>query len=134
MLPDMPVPVTALYAGLNAIIMLGLAALVVAQRYRTRIGLGDGGEGRLRQAIRAHANNAEYVPMALILIGVLELMSAPLALLHLLGAALTVGRIAHPIGLYASPDASPGRLIGTVLTWSTLAVAAIACLYYAIAA
>lgn len=130
---EFPVPVTALYAGLNALIMLGLACAIPPQRIKKRIGLGHGGDARLEQAIRAHANNTEHVPMALLLIGLLELMAAPLWLLHALGAALTLARLAHAQGLYQTPLASPGRFVGTVFTWTVMGIGALTCLYYSTA-
>lgn len=129
---EFPVTVTALYAGLNALIMLGLASAIPPQRIKRHVGLGHGGDARLEQAIRAHANNTEHVPMALLLIGLLELMAAPFSLLHGLGAALTLARIAHAQGLYQTPLASPGRFIGTAFTWAVMGIGAIACLCYGV--
>ena len=131
---EFPVPVTALYAGLNALIMLALAAAIPPQRIKKQVGLGDGGDARLEQAVRAHGNNIEHVPMALLLIGLLELMAAPLWLLHGLGAALTLASLAHAQGLYQTPLASPGRFFGTALTWMVMGIGAVTCLHYAVMA
>ncbi len=133
-MPDLPVPITALYAGLNALIMLVLAGVIPRMRFKYQVGLGDGGHERLRQAMRAHGNCVETVPMAIVLIGLLELMAAPVWLLHALGIALTVGRIAHPIGLYKSSGASAARAAGMVLSWTALGTAALGCLYMGVAA
>lgn len=120
----MPLPITALYAGLNALIALALAVLVVRQRLRHEVGIGDGGHPALAQAQRAHANNAEYVPIVLILLGVLEANGAPAALLEGLGTALTLGRLAHGWGLSRAAGRSPGRAVGMVLTWGAMGIAA----------
>ena len=40
----MPVPITALYAGLLALLMLVLALRVIRLRWILRVGLGDGGD------------------------------------------------------------------------------------------
>ena len=69
----MHAPITALYAGLLGILMLILAFRVVAVRRTTSIGLGDGGHALLLSRIRIHGNAAEYVPLALILMLILEL-------------------------------------------------------------
>ena len=130
---EFPVPGSALYAGLNALIMLGLAAAIPPQRIKKQVGLGHGGDARLEQAIRAHGNNIEHVPMALLLIGLLELMAAPLWLLHGLGAGLTLARLAHAQGLYRTPLASPGRSIGTLLTWAVMGIGALTCVSHSIA-
>lgn len=123
------IPITALYAGFNALIMLCLAALVVRGRRKYSIGLGDGGEEKMLAAIRAHGNNVEYVPVALLLILVLELMGAWGWTLHLLGAALTVARIAHGYGLTKTAGSSAGRVMGTLVTWIVILVGALECLY-----
>ena len=87
----------------------------------------------LRRAYRAHANNVEYVPMALILIGILELAQSPALFLHLLGGMLTAGRIVHAWGLSRSGGLSPERTAGIVLTWISFLTAAFAALIYAVA-
>ncbi len=125
-----PFPVTSIYIGINALIMLALALLVVRTRVLTKTDLGDGGNPLMLRAIRAHANNVEYVPMALLLLAVAEMSYAPVWLLHVLGLALTGGRIVHAAGLYQTAGASAGRLVGTILTWLVLLVGGVACLIY----
>ena len=65
----MPLPVTALYAGLMGLWLLGLSFEVMRRRRRHNVSVGDGGVGALEQATRAHGNACEYVPVALILLG-----------------------------------------------------------------
>jgi len=125
-----PFSATLLYVGLNGLILLTLAVLTVRTRVTTRTDIGDGDKDSMIKAVRAHGNAAEYVPLALILIGALEVAGAPSALLHGLGVALTAGRLMHAQGLYSSLGTSPGRLVGTLLTWLVYAVGAGACLYY----
>jgi uncharacterized membrane protein YecN with MAPEG domain len=105
--------------------MLVLALRVVAVRRATSIGLGDGGNALLFSRIRIHGNAAEYVPLALVLMLILELNGASAGWLHILGIALVVGRLAHAQGLTLSTGVSPGRLVGNVLTWVVILVAAI---------
>src|SRR5262249_31046887 len=93
----------SLYAGVNIIILLVVAALVITQRRRHKISLGDGGNEHLIRAMRAHANASEYIPTGLIGIALLALADgsvAPLWLLQAAGLALTLGRILHPIGMH----------------------------------
>ena len=129
----MPLATTALYAAINVLIMMAIAVQIPGQRRRTQTGLGLGEDHALRWRVRAHANNCEYVPFALLLIGLLELGGQPLWLLHALGIALTLGRILHPIGLSKNPGVSWQRVGGMVLTWTSLIVAALVCLYMALA-
>ena len=121
----MHAPITALYAGLLGLLMLILAFRVVAVRRATAIGLGDGGNALLLSRIRIHGNAAEYVPLALLLMLVFEINGGSAAWLHALGIALVVGRLAHAQGLEQSNGVSPGRLVGNVLTWSVILIAAL---------
>jgi uncharacterized protein len=121
----MPVSITLFYAGLNGLIAVGLAFLVVRQRRKTRIGIGAGNNPALERAIRAHANFIEYVPLILILLLLLELCGTPAWRLHAMGAALTVGRLLHAWGLSHSSGVSFGRGVGITLTWIVLLAASI---------
>lgn len=107
------------YTALNALIMLVLGVLVTRARLRTQTDIGDGGKPEMAGPLRAHANNTEWVPMALLLIWALTIPSfgAPLWVVHAIGASLTAGRILHAIGLSRSIGPSPLRLAGMVLTW-----------------
>ncbi len=124
-------PVTSLYVGLAGLLALFLALVVVKNRQKHKVALGDGGVGQLQQAQRVHANFVEYVPLALVFILILELQGAPSSWLHGLGTALIVGRVLHAYGLMRSPHSSPGRFVGTILTWLVYLFGAGACLFYA---
>lgn len=111
------------YTFLNALIMLILSILVVRARVTTRTMIGDGGNPAMAGALRAHANNTEYVPMALILMWALTTpLGSSIWLIHGLGVPLTVGRILHAIGLSRSTGTSTLRFLGMVLTWTAFIV------------
>jgi uncharacterized membrane protein YecN with MAPEG domain len=106
------------YVALNALIMLVLSILVVRARVATKTEIGDGGKPAMAGPLRAHANNTEYVPMAMLLMWALVTPLGPsIWLIHGVGAPLTVGRILHAIGLSQSTGTSNFRFIGMVLTW-----------------
>ena len=90
--------ITALYAGLLALILVVLSVRVIRGRITGSVSLGDGG-GVLSTHIRAHGNFIEYVPIALILMGLLESRGTAGWVLHVLGIVLLVARILHPFGL-----------------------------------
>jgi uncharacterized membrane protein YecN with MAPEG domain len=106
------------YAALNAMILLVLSMRVVQARVRTQTPIGDGGKPEMAAPLRAHANSAEYMPMALILLWAL---ASPLGrsiwVIHGMGATFTIGRILHAIGLSRSVGPSSLRFAGMVLTW-----------------
>ena len=119
------------YAAVNALIVLVLSMRVVRARFKTNTAIGDGGKPEMAAPLRAHANSAEYVPVALILLWAL---ASPLGrsiwLIHGMGVTLTVGRILHAIGLSRSIGPSPLRLAGMVLTWIALVVGIAAVLWF----
>ncbi len=124
--------VFALYAALNATIILILALLVTRARRSAQVGIGDGGHPGLLRASRAHGNAVEYVPLVLILLMTLASLGASIFVIHAIGALLTSGRIFHAIGLSRSSAVSIGRTAGILLTWIALLIAIIACLFYAL--
>jgi uncharacterized membrane protein YecN with MAPEG domain len=113
-------PITSIYAGLLAMLLMVLGALVTRARVVHKVDLGDGGKVPVLQSMRVHANFAEYVPLAVVVIGLLEANGQSVWVLHALGGGLLVGRLAHAWGLTSSPGLSPGRFVGTNLTWLVL--------------
>jgi uncharacterized protein len=116
--------ITALYSALLAILLIVLSVRVALHRRRARIGLGDGGDRVLLRLMRAQGNAVETIPMALILLLVLELLATPALWLHAFGAGLVLGRALHAWGVSRSAGTSFGRMWGMILTW--LAIAAMA--------
>ncbi len=123
----------ALWVGLHLILLLVLSLLVVRQRRRHKVALGDGGVPELAQAIRAFGNATEYVPAALIGIAVLAMVEAPPLAVHLTGFLLFTGRVLHGFGLSRSGGTSFARAIGVTMTWLAYVFASVALLFYAIA-
>ena len=124
--------VTPLYAGLLALWYLVLSFKVIGGR-RRGINLGDGGDPMMLRMIRGHANFAEYVPLILVLMGVLELGHRPAWLLHALGITLLVARLLHGYALSFTEKWMFGRFWGTLLTFVVLLAAALACLLQGLA-
>ena len=112
----MPLPVTALYAALLALVGVTLQQLVGRERLRAGVPLGDGGDPRLLAAMRRQANFVEQVPIALLLLGIVELNGASATWLHALGATLLVSRVVHPFGLDAADMRRLPRLLGALGT------------------
>lgn len=124
----MALTITMFYAGLLGLLFLMLAFRVVSLRRSLKVGLGSGGHETLDRAVRVHANFAEYVPLALLLLALVEAGTAlPAWAVHLLGLVLLFGRLIHGIlGLNRNSGYSAGRFWGTCLTWLMMAVAALA--------
>ncbi|MCK9537729.1 MAPEG family protein [Dokdonella sp.] len=117
--------VTAIYAALATLLVLVLAARVSLGRYGAKVSLGDGGDRELTRRIRVHANALENLPLALILLLLLDLAQFPVAWLHTCGIVLIVARVLHAVGLSRADGPSFGRSVGTALTWGVMLVMAI---------
>ena len=120
-------PITAFYAALLALLFLLLSLRVINQRREARVEIGAGESAELLRRSRVHANFAEYVPFALLLLGFAESLKAPSIALHALGLALLVGRLIHAYGLSQTPHILRLRVIGMWLTLGTIGFAALLC-------
>lgn len=120
-------PITAIYAALLAALLLLLSFRVVAQRREAKVELGHGESLQLLRRIRVHANFVEYVPFALLLIAFSESLKAPPGLIHVLGLTLLAARMIHAYGLSQTPHNLRLRVLGMMLTFSVIAIAALTC-------
>jgi uncharacterized membrane protein YecN with MAPEG domain len=119
--------VSMVTAGLLGILLLVLSGYVIAGRVKFKIDIGDGGNEQMRQRIRTQANFVEYVPLALLLIILVEVGKiGPGWLPAAMAVTLIVARLWHAQGLLASPGTSAGRFMGTNLTALVILVGAVA--------
>jgi uncharacterized membrane protein YecN with MAPEG domain len=112
----MPLPVTALYAGLMGLWILWLGFAVVRLRRRHDVSVGTGDVRELELAMRAHGNACEYIPVALILLGLAEGLGAPGWVIHLFGLMLVAGRVLHGGYFLAGARKLNVRVLGMLLT------------------
>jgi uncharacterized membrane protein YecN with MAPEG domain len=104
--------ITALYAGILGLMAIALSFFPGSLRGKKKISIGDGGDPELLLAMRRHGNFVEWVPLTLILIGLLELGGVSAAVLHVMGAALVVSRVCHAVSLKADTIEGIGRAVG----------------------
>jgi len=117
--------ITAIYAGLCGLLLVVLYVRVSQRRLATKIGMGVGGDTALEQRIRAHGNFIESVPIALVLLYLLEQSGVEPIYIHAFGIALVLARLAHAQGISATAGRSAGRFygsIGTLLVIAALSV------------
>jgi uncharacterized protein len=127
------VEIWAVYAALNALLMVGLALNVGLRRgAQKQLQPGDMGDAMLTRAIRAHANFAEYAPLVLLLLLAIVLLEGPLLWLHSLGAGFTIGRAFHVFGMMLDKHPNAVRFIGNLTTGLALLLGAAACLWLAL--
>ena len=121
----MAVPITALYAGLLGLLAILLANQVLYGRLRT----GRIADWKPDTLLRVQANFVEQVPMALIVLLVLELQGVQPMLIHAFGGLLVVLRLAHAWGLSRDPGATYPRLIGAQGTFLLVSIMSVAAIY-----
>lgn len=124
--------IVAIYGSLLGLLFVFLSFRTVAFRRQESVDIGMGEGKQLARAVRAHANFTEYVPLALVLLLVLEQTTFPHWAMHLLGALLFIGRCLHGWGFTRNVGVSFGRVAGTISSWGVIAVAALANLYYVV--
>ena len=121
--------VTLLYAGALAIWFVVLSLKVILARVGPgNPSLGDGGNPGVLRLMRGHANFAEYAPLILLLMALLELNGLPKWALHGLGATLLLGRLLHGYALSFTQGFVFGRSAGIALTLIALLVGGGLCL------
>jgi len=125
-----PIPVTAIFTGLLALMLVGISVRVTVLRAKKKIDLFDGGDPELGCALRVQGNFIEYVPMALALIGLVEWMGVKPWVVYVLGIALVVARLAHAWALYT--NSFPGRAVGATTTWIVLVAGGLTALVLAV--
>ena len=120
-----PPIITAIFAAILGLIAAGLTVNVIMHRVRLGVENGDGGQPQMAQAIRAHGNFAEHVPLALILIGSAEMLIMRSWIIYALGTTLLVARLLSMIGLTRSLGPSFPRQAGAGLTILVISVTSI---------
>jgi uncharacterized protein len=120
--------VTPLYGGILALWFVVLSARVLNIR-RRGISFGDNGDPAITRLVRAQGNFAEYVPIALLMMGFLEVDRYSIYWLHALGIALVIARLLHGSALSFGWPKRFGRMAGAGLTFIVLIILAIQCVY-----
>jgi len=113
--------ITALAASVLGLLYFRLSMAIIRVRHSEKISIGDGDDESLTRSIRVHSNFAEYVPLSLVLLAILELNGGPGFILIVLAATLVFGRFLHAKGLIDdSRNSFKLRKLGMQLTLCTL--------------
>lgn len=128
-------PITLATASVLGILYALLSVAVSGERGRSKIGLGTGAEmsaalgaehkaSRLLIAVRRHGSFAEYVPLSLILLALLEMSGASRAWLLGLAGALVLARLMIVAGMgRAAPNIL--RAGGSTIQYAMIAAASV---------
>lgn len=115
-MPDLPI--TSLFAGIACIVLVLISLPISLRRRKLRQALGDGGDAGLHRLIRAQGNFTEYVPLALIGVGLVELCGYAPAVVWSIGGPLALGRLLHMFGTWRT--STPLRALAMLMTFASL--------------
>jgi len=117
--------VTPFYAALFGLLFFALSVRTIRLRGKLRIGIGDADNPEMLRAMRVHANFAEYVPLSLLLIYMLESHGATVVLVHALCVVLLAGRLVHAYGVSRLKEDFRLRVFGMACTFAALVGASV---------
>lgn len=109
-----------LYAALLALLFFYLSIRTIGLRRRLKIGIGASDSHEMLRGMRVHSNFAEYVPLTLLLIYLVEVQGAASWFVHALGLCLLLGRAVHAYGLSQVKEKFVYRVSGMAMTFTTL--------------
>ena len=112
----MSLPVTVLYGTLNVLLTAALALNVSRLRIRHQAFVGQIPEPLLRP-VRAHGNNAEWLPVTVFLVAFLELQHAPSLPLHLLAGGLLAARVIRDSFMLARINGRPAVIANYLMVF-----------------
>jgi uncharacterized membrane protein YecN with MAPEG domain len=95
-----------------------------------KIGIGDAGNHQMLRAMRVHSNFAEYVPLSLLMLYLVENQGANPLLIHSLGLCLLVGRLSHAFGVSQENENFTFRVAGMAMTFTTLLSSSVYLLFF----
>ena len=122
-LPNMNIlSITPIYIAILGILFVPFTMRVGLYRVKNKIDLGDGNDDTLFKLNRGQGNFVETVPLAVVLLLLMELLGAGTTWLQTLGALLVGGRVLHYVGI-TGVGPGIGRPIGMFATFGVYAVA-----------
>lgn len=120
----MLIAVSTTYAAILGLLFVPFTMYVGLYRAKHRILLQDGGDQELARRIRAQGNFIETVPLAIILIILMDINGASATWLHALGSVLVASRVIHYVTIATNPGNTVPRALGMVGTLGVYLAAA----------
>lgn len=125
----MEIPITIMTTGVLGLIFFVHSIRTIKGRVQTKTNLGDGGLDLMARRIRIHGNFAEYVPLLLFILMLLETKNAHPLFITGFAIAVVAGRLFHAYGLYSKETPGWARVCGMQLTLWPLLLGSIYLLY-----
>jgi uncharacterized protein len=127
----MEIPITLITSGILGLLFLVHSIRTINGRRSTHTNLGDGGNEFMFRRIRIHANFAEYIPLLLFFLLLLEINTVG----HFLIAfsfIIVAGRLLHFYGLFSKETPGWARVLGIHFTLWPLMLGSMYLLYLGI--
>ena len=117
--------ITAFFSSILALIFYKLSINVIRLRRKYKVSLGSSKKHKdLEQAIRAHGNLSEFLPIGLILLTCLEVNHLPKIVVFLCGLFFLIGRYLHATSFLKEEINASNRVLGMKIThWSIILMA-----------
>ncbi|MDC0931188.1 MAPEG family protein [Methylophilaceae bacterium] len=117
--------ITAFFSSILALIFYKLSINVIRLRRKYKVSLGSSKKHKdLEQAIRAHGNLSEFLPIGLILLACLEVNHLPKIVVFMCGLFFLIGRYLHATSFLKGEIDSSNRVLGMKIThWSIILMA-----------
>lgn len=106
-------------------VVMNIVILFPIGPYRAKVGVMFwGGEDKLDRLVRGHGNFIEFVPLFLVALATAEYLGAASVVLWTGGGLMLFGRLLHYVGMVVLNNLIPTRLIGTLLSLTSMAMLA----------
>ena len=117
--------ITAFFSSILALIFYKLSINVIRLRRKYKVSLGSPKKHKdLEQAIRAHGNLSEFLPIGLILLACLEVNHLPKIVVFMCGLFFLIGRYLHATSFLKEEINASNRVLGMKIThWSIILMA-----------
>lgn len=112
----MEIPITLITTGILGLLFFIHSLRTINGRRLTKTNLGDGGNELMTRRIRIHANFAEYIPLLLFILFLLETNLVPKLVLVVFSITVVIGRLFHFYGLYSEDTPGWARVLGMQFT------------------
>ena len=108
------------YLCVFSLLIMALSFNVVKQRRISRVAFGDGGFKPLIWPRAGHSNALENIPVALLLLALLEINNAPTWFIHTLALTLLFARLIHAKSTLKG--LCRGRALGMQITYAVIII------------
>lgn len=122
--------ITGLYAAIFVLIQMVMVIWIARSRVKEKVSLGDGGDDSLLRKTRVYGNFTEVVPMALLLMLLVEMNTMIPWIVHLMGTMMMGSRVLHALGLLTGPGYGLYRMVGMLLTMAVFIIGAALCVVH----